>query len=162
MLGVWHFSFTVGDIDRSVEFYRDVLGFELVHTQVQDNEYTRNLVGYHDSKLLVAQLAVPGQPRGISSHDLELIQYVSPVGEPIGPDRYRPGAAHLALAVEDAHALWDKLREAGANLVSPGPQLITAGANKGGYAFYFTDPDQITLEGVQPPARRLPAVGKPA
>ena len=28
---------------------------------------------------------------------------------------------------------------------------VTAGVNKGGYAVYFTDPDGITLEFVQPP-----------
>jgi catechol 2,3-dioxygenase-like lactoylglutathione lyase family enzyme len=68
--GVWHFSFTVSDLDRSIAFYRDLLGFTLVHVQEQDNEYTRRLVGYPDARLRVAQLAVDGQPRAISTHDL--------------------------------------------------------------------------------------------
>jgi hypothetical protein len=32
------------------------------------------------------------------------------------------------------------------------PNYITAGVNKGGWAVYFTDPDGITLEMVQPPS----------
>ncbi|MFC5831980.1 VOC family protein [Nonomuraea insulae] len=152
MRGVWHFSFTVADIDTSVAFYRDLLGFTLVHEQEQDNDYTRRLVGYPDAVLRVAQLAVPGQPRGVSSHDLELVQYVRPHGEARDPARHLPGAAHLALAVEDARAEHTRLAAAGVRFVNP-PAEITAGVNKGGYACYFLDPDEITLELVQPPAR---------
>ncbi|TDB96886.1 hypothetical protein E1267_40420, partial [Nonomuraea longispora] len=82
MRGVWHFSFTVADLDRSVAFYRDLLGLTLVHRQEQDNAYTRRLVGHPDAVLRVAQLAVPGQPRGLSTHDLELVEYVRPRGRP--------------------------------------------------------------------------------
>ncbi|MER6005481.1 VOC family protein [Nonomuraea angiospora] len=150
MRGVWHFSFTVSDLDRSVEFYRDLLGFALVHRQEQDNDYTRRLVGYPDAVLRVAQLAVPGQPRGVSTHDLELVEYVRPTGAPRDPARHLPGAAHLALTVEDALAEHARLAAAGVRFVNP-PEAITAGVNRGGYACYFLDPDDITLELVQPP-----------
>ncbi|MEV4109606.1 VOC family protein [Nonomuraea sp. NPDC049695] len=150
MRGVWHFSFTVADLDRSVAFYRDLLGFALVHRQEQDNDYTRRLVGYPDAVLRVAQLAVPGQPRGLSTHDLELVEYVRPKGAPRDPARHLPGAAHLALTVEDARAEHARLSAAGVRFVNP-PEAITAGVNEGGYACYFLDPDDITLELVQPP-----------
>jgi catechol 2,3-dioxygenase-like lactoylglutathione lyase family enzyme len=65
--GVWHFSFTVSDLDASIAFYTEQLDFGLIHTQEQSNEYTRRLVGYPDAHLRVAQLVVPGQPRGLSS-----------------------------------------------------------------------------------------------
>ncbi|MGI5228116.1 VOC family protein [Actinoallomurus sp. CA-142502] len=152
MNGVWHFSFTVADLDRSVAFYRDLLGFTLVHRQDQDNDYTRRLVGYPDAVLRVAQLAVPGQPRGVSSHDLELVEYVRPRGAPRDPARHLPGAAHMALTVEDARAEYTRLSAAGVRFVSP-PNEITAGVNAGGAACYFLDPDDITLELVQPPPR---------
>ncbi|MGW3349335.1 VOC family protein [Nonomuraea rubra] len=151
MRGVWHFSFTVADLGRSVAFYRDLLGFTLVHRQEQDNDYTRRLVGYPDAVLRVAQLAVPGQPRGVSTHDLELVEYVQPRGEARAPARHLPGAAHLALTVEDARAEHARLAAAGVRFVNP-PEEITAGVNRGGYACYFLDPDEITLELVQPPA----------
>lgn len=149
--GVWHFSFTVADLDRSVAFYVDQLGFELVHTQEQHNEYTSRLVGYPDAHLRVAQLAVPGQLRGRSSHDLELVQYVQPKGERGEAEIRNPGAAHLALTVDDAHAYHERLTAVGVRFYSP-PNAITAGVNEGGYACYFEDPDRIVLELVQPPA----------
>jgi catechol 2,3-dioxygenase-like lactoylglutathione lyase family enzyme len=152
--GVWHFSFTVSDLDRSIGFYRDLLGFELVHTQEQANEYTRRLVGYPDASLRVAQFAVPGQPRGVSTHDLELVQYLSPKGERGSREICNPGAAHMAMTVDDIHERYERFVAAGVEFVSP-PNEITAGVNAGGYTCYFRDPDDIVLELVQPPAHRL-------
>lgn len=75
---VLHFSFTVSDIERSVDWYARVLGLELVHRQRQDNAYTRALVGIEDTVLEVAQFVVPGVPPARSTHMLELAEYVSP------------------------------------------------------------------------------------
>ncbi|MFC5751842.1 VOC family protein [Actinomadura rugatobispora] len=153
LTAVWHFSFHVADLDRSVAFYRDVLGMELVHVQDQDNEYTRALVGYPDARLRVAQLAVPRRdPARVSTHDLELVEYVVPRGERQDPARHHPGAAHMAFAVDDIDAEHARLTGLGVRFVSP-PNRITAGVNAGGAACYFLDPDEITLELVQPPPR---------
>jgi catechol 2,3-dioxygenase-like lactoylglutathione lyase family enzyme len=150
MYGVWHFSFTVADIERSIIFYRDVLGFELIHRQEQANEYTRRLVGYADAHLKVAQFALPGQPRGRSTHDLELLEFVAPRGTRGDIGICNPGAAHLAIGVDDLADQYRRLTNAGVHFFSP-PNLITAGINQGGYTCYFHDPDQIVLEMVQPP-----------
>ncbi len=155
MHGVWHFSFTVSDMDRSLDFYVGLLSFELVHRQVQDNPYTRRLVGYPDARIVVAQLAVPGQPRHLSTHDLELVQYVRPLGQRGDLNIANPGAAHLAMAVEDIHRWYERLSSVGVSFFSE-PNRITAGINEGGYAVYFHDPDQIVLELLQPPPGRFP------
>lgn len=150
MYGVWHFSFTVADIERSIVFYRDVVGFDLVHRQEQANEYTRRLVGYADAHLKVAQFAIPGQPRGRSTHDLELLEFVAPRGTRGDIGISNPGAAHLAIGVRDIQDRYRRLSEAGVHFFSP-PNPITAGINEGGFTCYFHDPDQIVLEMVQPP-----------
>ena len=153
-VGVWHFSFTVADIDRSIAFYRDLLGFELIHRQEQANEYTARLVGYPDAHLRVVQFAIPGQPRGVSTHDLELVEYVHPLGRARKIEIRDPGEAHLCIAVDDADAWFERLHAAGVDFNSP-PNDITAGVNLGGKACYFRDPDGATLELLQPPAHRL-------
>ncbi|MPZ51836.1 MAG: hypothetical protein GEU79_03740 [Acidimicrobiia bacterium] len=160
MLGVWHFSFTVSDIDRSVDFYTRVLDFELVHTQRQNNEYTPSLVGYSDADLDVAQLVVPGQPRFLSTHDLELVHYRSPVGRRGDTNISNPGAAHLALGVTDMDLWYRRLLDERVETVSP-PNLISAGVNAGGSAMYFYDPDRIVLELVQPPPAVLDRLRDP-
>jgi catechol 2,3-dioxygenase-like lactoylglutathione lyase family enzyme len=151
--GIWHFSFTVSDLDAAIAFYRDLLGFELVHRQIQDNEYTRRLVGYPDAVLEVAQLAAPGQPRGLSTHDLELVSYRSPSGRHWATEIRDPGQAHLALAVGDADAVHARLAAAGVRFVTP-PNAITAGVNAGGKACYFLGPDDIVHELLEPPPAR--------
>jgi catechol 2,3-dioxygenase-like lactoylglutathione lyase family enzyme len=148
--GVWHFSFTVSDIDAAIAFYRDLLGFTLVHRQTQDNDYTRRLVGYPDAVIEVAQLTVPGQPRGLSTHDLELVRYVTPAGTRGDAEIRDPGQAHLAIAVEDADEVYERLSRAGVEFTSP-PNEITAGVNRGGKACYFRGPDGIVHELLQPP-----------
>jgi catechol 2,3-dioxygenase-like lactoylglutathione lyase family enzyme len=154
--GIWHFSFTVADIERSISFYRDLLGCELVHRQRQDNEYTRRLVGLSDAVLEIAQFRIPGAAIPVSGHHLELVQYVRPEGNRGDTGINNPGAAHLALVVEDATAEYERLRGCGVTFVSP-PNAITAGVNAGGATCYFRDPDAIVLEILQPPAHRLEA-----
>lgn len=151
--GVWHFSFTVSDLAVSVAFYRDLLGFDVVHTQQQDNPYTRRLVGYADASLHIAQLRVPGQAPAASGHHLELVQYLSPVGSRGDDNICNPGAGHLALQTTDIHAAFEHLSARGVTFVSP-PNEITAGINRGGFACYFKDPDNIVLELVQPPTTK--------
>jgi catechol 2,3-dioxygenase-like lactoylglutathione lyase family enzyme len=152
LTGIWHYSFHVSDLDASIGFYAGLLGMELVHRQEQANAYTRRLVGYPDARLLVAQLRVPVAPTGtVSSHTLELVEYVVPRPAPVPLERALPGTGHLAFAVDDIAAEHDRLRAAGVRFVSA-PNAITAGVNTGGWACYFVDPDGITLELVQPPA----------
>ena len=153
ILAIWHTSFTVADLDRSIRFYRDDLGLDLVHEQEQANEYTRTFVGYPDAHLRVAQFAIPGDGQPRSGHVIELVQYVAPVGDAVHPERYQPGAAHLAFQVQNTRALYARLVERGVHFISE-PVAITAGINAGGATVYLEDPDGNTLEFVTAPAAR--------
>jgi lactoylglutathione lyase len=155
---VFHFSFTVSDLDRSIAWYTDVLGLELVHRQRQDNAYTRTLVGIPDAVLEIAQLRIPGVPPRRSTHMLELVEYVAPAGDVVELRTTTVGVAHLALMVDDVH-------ERHARMVGQGvafrnaPVAIEEGANAGGFSCYFSDPDGITLELLQPSPARLRELG---
>ena len=156
---VLHFSFTVSDIEASIDWYTRVLGLELVHRQRQENEYTPVLVGIPGAVLEVAQFAVPGVPPARSTHMLELVEYITPHGRDLGelaPNSV--GCAHLALMVTDIHERHERMVEQGVVFRNP-PVEITAGANAGGFACYFHDLDGITLELLQPSPARLQALG---
>ena len=156
---VLHFSFTVSDIERSVDWYTRVLELELVHRQRQDNEYTPVLVGIPGAVLEVAQFAVPGVPPAHSTHMLELVEYIEPRGRDLGELATNSvGCAHLALMVDDIHERYMRMGAQGVPFRNP-PVAITAGANEGGFACYFCDPDGITLELLQPPVRRRRELG---
>jgi catechol 2,3-dioxygenase-like lactoylglutathione lyase family enzyme len=151
---VLHFSFTVSDIDRSIAWYVDVLGLELVSRQRQDDDYTRTLVGLADAVLEVARFAIPGRSPGTSDHMLELVQYVEPAGERIPLRTNSPGVAHLAFLVDDIHERHRRMAAAGVEFRGQ-PVRITAGTNEGGWVCYFSGPDGETLELLEPaPARR--------
>jgi lactoylglutathione lyase len=151
---VLHFSFTVSDIDRSIAWYVDVLGLELVSRQRQDNEYTRALVGMPDAVLEVARFAIPGRSPGASDHMLELVQYVEPPGERIPLRTNSPGVAHLAFLVDDIHDHHRTMVAGGVEFRGQ-PVRITGGTNEGGWVCYFSGPDGETLELLEPaPARR--------
>jgi catechol 2,3-dioxygenase-like lactoylglutathione lyase family enzyme len=156
---VLHFSFTVSDIERSIDWYTRVLGLELVHRQRQENAYTQVLVGIPGAVLEIAQLAVPGVPPARSTHMLELVEYVTPRGRELGElGTNSVGCAHLALIVTDLANRYERMLALGVVFRNP-PVEITEGANAGGGACYFHDPDGITLELLQPSPARLAAMG---
>jgi lactoylglutathione lyase len=150
--GLWHFSFTVSDLQRSIEFYCGLLGMQLRLCQDQNNEYTRKLVGYADANLKVAQLSLAGTSIGPSGHVLELVQFLHPIFPPNPPGTGRPNSAHMAFTVEDIHAEYKRLSAAGVKFRSE-PIPIAAGVNRGGATVYFLDPDGVTLELLQPPPK---------
>jgi lactoylglutathione lyase len=152
--GLWHFSFTVSNLERSIGFYCDLLGMQLRLCQDQNNEYTRKLVGYPDANLKVAQLSLSGTSIGPSGHVLELVQFLVPSLPPNPPGTGHPNSAHMAFTVEDIHAEYNRLLQAGVKFRSE-PIPITAGINKGGATVYFLDPDGVTLELLQPPPQKI-------
>ena len=80
---VWHTSFTVSDLEKSLVFYRDLLGLEVVHEQRISRDYVRKIVGYPDADLKMAMLNIPGNSVS-SGHILELIDLRHiPSGGPI-------------------------------------------------------------------------------
>lgn len=149
--GFWHVSFTVRDLDAAVKWYTEVLGLEYVRGQTQQNEYTSKLVAFPNAHLKVAQLRVPGQTIPMSRHHIELVEYVSPRGDDIPLDTNRNGVGHWAFMVDDIHAEFERLTRLGVKFKADAPIPIEQGVNKGGFAIYFSDPDGITLELLQPP-----------
>lgn len=154
-----HFSFTVSDIERSVKWYTQTLGLELVHRQRQENAYTQRLVGIPGAVLEVAQLKIPGLSPKYSTHMLELIEYVAEKGDsPASLPTNQVGVAHLALFVTDIHDRYEQMVNQGVVFCNA-PVEITAGANKGGWACYLHDPDGITLELLQFADERMTSLG---
>ncbi len=150
IIGAHHTSFTVADLERSLEFLRDRLGLELVGSREIRDEYFGRIVGLDGCVVRAALLRIPGSP-----HLVELFEYLSPRGQPRPAQPNDPGSSHLSLLVDDLPALYEKLRPLGVKFVSP-PIAITGGPNRGGYGVYLHDPNGILIELFQPP-RQDPA-----
>jgi catechol 2,3-dioxygenase-like lactoylglutathione lyase family enzyme len=141
-----HTGLTVTDLDASLAFYCDALGFEIVFTQEKRGGYLAEIVGYPDAHVRMAQLALPG-----SAHRLELFQYLRP--EPVvrRAEPRETALTHVCLIVDDVERATERLVAAGAEAPTR-PVLVDTGANAGGRGVYVRDPDGIILELFQPPS----------
>lgn len=151
-----HTGFTVANLDRSLAFYCDVLGLELLTKQTGTADYLSSVTGFPGIRLEMAFLKVPGE----DDHILELLEYASHPAEPTDRATNRPGNGHLCFVVEDIWACYRELSAKGARFVSE-PTLITSGRNRGARAAYFRDPDGFTLELYQPAPQPGADTGEP-
>lgn len=140
VVGVHHTAFQVADLERSLAFYRDLLGCELVWQRVNREEYVRRIVGYPDAELHQALVRFPG-----SDHCLELIDYRGVERAPVDTSPPNPGTAHVCLLVRDLRRLYDRLVAHGVGAVGE-PVLVTSGPNEGRLAVYMIDPDGFRVE----------------
>jgi lactoylglutathione lyase len=138
--GVSHFGIQVADLERSVRFYGDVLGLELVTRWVRDQEYIQELVGYPGVALHVAVFRLPA-----SETFLEILEYRHVERRPVDPATANPGTAHLCLYVDNLQELHGRLEHAGVRFVS-GVKTPNVGPNSGGRVVYMLDPDGIRVE----------------
>jgi catechol 2,3-dioxygenase-like lactoylglutathione lyase family enzyme len=150
--GILHTGLTVSDLDRSVAFYRDLLGLELISQWESSQPYLRTVVGYPDAELRIALLRLPAGPDGAPGHHIELLEYRRPRGTRGDANTYNPGNGHVAFMVENLEAIYAELRAKGVRFKSA-PVQITHGRNTGAKAVYFFDPDDITLEMIEPAPR---------
>jgi len=150
--GILHTGLTVSDLDRSVAFYRDLLGLELVARWESQLPYLRAIVAYPDADLRIALLRLPGPGDGGPGHHIELLEYRRPRGTRGDPNTYNPGNGHVAFMVDDIDATYAELGRKGVRFKSA-PVPITHGRNAGAKGVYLFDPDDITLELIQPAPR---------
>ena len=150
---------TVSDMDRSVRFFADVLGFEPVSdVEVAGEDYER-LEGVFGLRMRVVRLR-------LGEEAIELTEYLAPRGRPIPPDARSNDRAfqHVAIIVSDIDRAYRRLREHRAEHVSAGPQRLPDWNPKarGIRAFYFKDPDGHVLEILQfPPGKGDPRWQRP-
>jgi catechol 2,3-dioxygenase-like lactoylglutathione lyase family enzyme len=140
VVGSHHTAYQVADLGRSLAFYRDLFGFEVVWERINREEYVRRIVGYPDAELHQALLRFPG-----SDHHLELIDYRGVERTPVDTSPPNPGTAHMCLLVTDLRGFYDDLRAKGVDAVGE-PVLVTSGPNEGRLAVYMIDPDGFRLE----------------
>ena len=143
-----HTGITVSNLERSLAFWHDVLGFELSHTAHQTGELAREITGVAGAEIKLAVLRAPG------GHKIELLEYVAP------PDRkkdvdLRPcdvGSVHVALLVDNLEAVLEGISACGWRAAGK-PQILQSGPNAGKRVVYVRDPDGTTIEFMEMPLR---------
>jgi catechol 2,3-dioxygenase-like lactoylglutathione lyase family enzyme len=139
-----HTGITVTNLERSLAFWRDVLGFELSHRAHQTGDLAREITGVPGAEISIAVLKAPG-------HKIELLEYLAPSDR--GHVDLRPcdiGSVHVALTVDDLGAVLSAIAASGWKAVGQ-PQTLQSGPNAGKRVVYVRDPDGTTIEFMQPP-----------
>lgn len=147
-----HVSVTSADLDRSVAFYCDLLGLPLTGRGESGEPELGAIIGVPGVRLLWAEVDLGGDQL------LELLQYISPDGEPLTPDPARPGGTHIGLRVPDIDEMHGRLSRAGVPLRSKPVEIQEEGGWRGVRCVYASDPDGITIELVERPVVPGPVV----
>ena len=141
-----HINLVVSNLNRSVQFYTNLLGFKEVRRAYLEGDWIESIVGLKGVRAEVVYLLAPaGEPR------LELLYYESPRGELIQANSLANtiGLRHIAFQVEDIHRAIKHLKEAGVTLLSE-PVAVPKSAIKHDAGqktlCYFFDPDGVLLE----------------
>jgi catechol 2,3-dioxygenase-like lactoylglutathione lyase family enzyme len=142
---VRHIGIVVRDLDRSLAFYRDLLGLEIVRQMDEGGPFLDAILGMNGAKVRTVKLAAPGD--GVQ---IELLAFSEPapwVGD--APNLTRVGPTHVAFTVEDLDGLHQRLAAAGMRFTTE-PQTSPDGRAK---VTFCHDPDGTALELVEAIAR---------
>lgn len=108
---IFHTGFIVRDMRRSLAFYRDLLGLEVVREASDySGEFADQLTGFQNVQLHIVFLSLG------EGHQLELTQFLNPVGGKADIRNNDVGSFHVGIAVEDVQALADRLLGVGVTL----------------------------------------------
>jgi catechol 2,3-dioxygenase-like lactoylglutathione lyase family enzyme len=142
-LGIDHTAIAVTDTDRSLQFYRDILGMKLAGESENygtEQEHLNNVFG---SRVRISGLRAPSGP------GVEFLDYLTPMdGRPMLPDTRANDLWHwqTSMRVGRADAAAEKLKTSRVRFVSPGVATIpdrALGISKG---FLTRDPDGHGLQ----------------
>jgi catechol 2,3-dioxygenase-like lactoylglutathione lyase family enzyme len=150
---------TVADMDRSIDFYSQVLSFQKVSdVEVLGTQYEQ-LQGVFGVRMRVVRMQ-------LGSEFIELTEYLTPKGKPFPVDSrsHDRWFQHIAIAVSDMDKAYQHLRKFKVQYASTAPQRIPDWnkAAAGIRAFYFRDPDGHYLEAIYfPPGKGDPKWQQP-
>ena len=115
-----HFGLTVDDTEKTMRFYRDVLGFQpRVGASFVADKASTDLMATPGAQVRISSAVIPG-----SRVEIEFVEFRGIDRKPIGARIQDPGATRLQLRVKDADA-------AVKALVSAGGMVVTTAGNGG-------------------------------
>jgi len=135
--GMSHVGISVANLERSIGFYRDVLGMSLIQQVPMRGANYDAIMALKDTDGRIAVLR-------IGNLEIELLEFQRPPSRPVESGRHvsDQGISHFAVNVEDIAGLYARLKAAGVRVHST-PVYFASCATT---AMYFCDPDGNFIE----------------
>lgn len=139
---ILHIGITVADLDRSVKFYRDILGLNYIGEIMMNDKETEILFNKKGTKARVAYLSGAD-----NNPPIELIQFIDVPTNKKRMDIFTTGISEVCFYTDDLDDFYNYLLKEGIECFSkPQPfDFREAGFGKS-KAIYFRDPDGVIIE----------------
>jgi catechol 2,3-dioxygenase-like lactoylglutathione lyase family enzyme len=137
---------TTGDVEKSLHFYRDLLGFPLKTGDWIVDKRTMNMIGEESGQIRQTRSEIPG-----SKVRYEIYEYRDIKQTPFRPRFQDPGATLFTLTVPDIRKVFKTLKDDGVEVVSAGGDVIDRGPI--GAFVMVRDPNGVIVELIQRAAR---------
>lgn len=134
-----HTGIVVRDLEKSVHFYQELLGFKINKKMEESGSYIDNMLALRKVKVTTIKIAAP------DGQMIELLEFSSHPAEQKSRQIFEIGISHIALTVDDLNMEYKRLKDKGV-IFSSAPQLSSDGYAK---VAFCQDPEGNFIELVE-------------
>ena len=139
VVGYRHTGIIVKDMEKSLHFYRDILGLTVIQDYCDDSPFINKITALTGANVHMVKL------KAEDGTVTELLEYLNHPTELIQQKIINVGACHICYRVKNADEAYQKLLSQKISLISE-PELSS---EKIGRAFFALDPNGIRIELVE-------------
>ena len=139
VIGYRHTGIIAVDMEKSLHFYRDILGLKVIQDFSDDSDYINEITGIKNANVHMIKL------KAQDGTVLEILSYKNHPTSLIDQPIYNVGACHIALQVKNAEDAYLKLIEHKVEVISK-PILSSEKIAK---VFFCFDPNRVRVELVE-------------
>ena len=144
-----HIAVMVKDIEKSLHFYRDLLGLEVVTPEEHIGGPVAEMVAKPGCHMREYRMRAPGGVQGYDRNDegvaltFDIIQWLKPESPTGRNEIHHVPSAHFCFGVENLPEIYERLLAEGVEFVSPPVRFSGEGD---WHVLFFYDPDGNLLE----------------
>jgi len=132
MKTVRHFGIVVSNLEKSLHFYKDILGLKIQRDMLEEGKFVDDILGLQDVKVRTIKMSADE-----GNTLVELLWYQSHLGRKKEDKKiFDIGPSHLALTIDNLENLYQKLKSEGVKFNCP-PQVSPDGKAKVVYCYDF-------------------------
>jgi len=139
VIGYRHTGIIAVDMNKSLHFYRDILGMEVVQDYHDNSDYINKITGLKNANVHMIKL------KSKDGTILEILNYNNHPTKLIEHPIYNVGVCHIALQVNNADQAYRVLKENNIKVLSK-PILSSEKIAK---VFFCLDPSNVRIELVE-------------